>query len=105
MTGIDTFVDYYQVLRVPNTASAEQIEDAAKRELQRWTKATTHPNLAKRQEAEQQVKNISEARQVLMDAGRRRSYDEVWAAQAGRPPCRRTPPAGTATGWRWPRST
>jgi len=84
MTGIDTFVDYYQVLRVPNTASVEQIEDAAKRELKRWTKATTHPNLAKRQEAEQQVKNISEARRVLMDAGRRRSYDEVWAAQAGR---------------------
>jgi len=84
MTAADPFVDYYNVLGVPNTATAEQVDDAAKRELQRWTKATAHPNLAKRQEAEQQVKNISEGRGVLLDPARRHRYDEEWTARAGR---------------------
>jgi hypothetical protein len=67
MTVTDTFVDYYKVLGVPNTATTEQIDDAAKRELQRWIKATTHPNLAKRQEAEQQV--LAAAGSVIADKG------------------------------------
>lgn len=83
MTRTDTFVDYYRVLNLPKTATVQEIEDAAKRELQRWTKATTHPNLAKRQEAEQKVKNISESRRVLLDPARRGAYDAMWATQAG----------------------
>jgi tetratricopeptide (TPR) repeat protein len=84
MAAADPFVDYYAVLGVQNTATAEQIDSAARRELQRWTKATTHPNLGRRQEAEQQVKNISEGRGVLLDPARRDSYDQEWVARAGR---------------------
>lgn len=84
MTAIDAFVDYYKVLGVPRTAAPEQVEAAIKRELQRWTKATSHPSLTKRQEAEQQVKNISEARHTLLDERRRSRYDEDWTGNSTR---------------------
>jgi tetratricopeptide (TPR) repeat protein len=70
---------------VPSTASEKDIETAARSQLQRWSKATNHPDMGKRQEAEHRVKNISEGKLVLSDPARRRRYDQDWAAHAARP--------------------
>lgn len=79
--------DYYDVLGVPRTATQKEIT-AAFRKLAR----KHHPDLnAGDKQAEARFKEISEAHDVLSEAGKRKLYDEFgpdWSAaqQAGVPP-------------------
>lgn len=73
-------VDYYQVLDVPRTAKPPDIEAAVKKAMREWRKRTEAPDLSSRQEAEVKVKQIEEARSILLDTAKRAQYDTELAA-------------------------
>src|SRR5258708_32471397 len=69
------FKDYYQILGVPRTASADEIKKAF-RKLAR----VHHPDVAKNKAAgEAKFKEINEAYEVLGDAEKRQKYDQLGA--------------------------
>jgi curved DNA-binding protein len=83
--------DYYEVLGVPRTASAEELQQAYRQLARRY-----HPDVNKDPNAEERFKEINEAYQVLSDPDTRARYDrfgpafrqapegaERWAAGAG----------------------
>jgi len=89
------FRDYYEVLGVPRTATADEIKRAY-RKLAR----THHPDLApaaERAAAAERFKEINEANEVLGDPDKRRKYDalgENWKGGMDFTP----PPNGYRTG-------
>jgi curved DNA-binding protein len=95
--------DFYEVLGVPRTASAEEIQQAFRKLARRH-----HPDINKDPAAEERFKELNEAYGVLSDPGQRarydrfgpdfrqipEDYDERFAAGAG---------AGRGGGWsQWP---
>ncbi len=69
------FKDYYQILGVPRTATADEIKKAF-RKLARQH----HPDVAKNKaEGEKKFKEINEAYEVLGDAEKRQKYDQLGA--------------------------
>src|SRR5512144_3254876 len=78
-------VNYYEVLGVPKSASADDIKKAF-RKLSR----KHHPDAGG---SEEKFKEINEAYQVLSDAEKRKQYDEFGQYFSGGPP----PPGGA--GW------
>ena len=93
------FRDYYEVLGVPRTATAEQIKRAY-----RWLARKHHPDLkpaAERAKAAERFKEINEAYEVLSDPEKRSKYDALganWKSGADF-----TPPSGAE--WRPPAGT
>jgi curved DNA-binding protein len=68
VTGVPR--DYYEVLGVPRTAGAEELQQAYRRLARRH-----HPDVNKDPEAEERFKEVNEAYQVLSDPGTRARYD------------------------------
>jgi len=69
------FKDYYEILGVPRTASADDIKKAF-RKLAR----VHHPDVAKDKKAgEIKFKEINEAYEVLSDPEKRQKYDQLGA--------------------------
>ncbi len=69
------FRDYYEVLGVPRTASAEEIKKAYRKLARKY-----HPDLhtsAGKAEAEGKFKEINEANEVLGDPKKRAKYDQL----------------------------
>ncbi|GAA3219476.1 J domain-containing protein [Actinocorallia longicatena] len=67
--------DYYALLKVDRNASRQEIEKRIKEELLTWMKRTRLLDLSKKQEAERKVKQLSDAREILLDDARRADYD------------------------------
>ena len=79
------FRDYYKVLGVERTASADQIRKAYRRLAHKY-----HPDVSKEANAEARFKEMQEAYEVLKDPEKRAAYDQLgsqWkAGEQFRPP-------------------
>lgn len=82
------YKDYYAVLGVPKTASADEIKAAYRKLVRKY-----HPDVSKETDADARTKELNEAYGVLGDPEKRAAYDELGSApyrQAGeggfRPP-------------------
>lgn len=77
--------DYYKVLGVARTATAEDIKKSYRRLARKY-----HPDVSKEKDAEQKFKEVQEAYEVLKDPEKRAAYDQLgsgWkSGQQFRPP-------------------
>src|SRR5213082_858243 len=69
--------DYYELLNVSRTASAEDIKRAYRNLARKY-----HPDVNKSHDAEVRFKEINEAYECLSDDGKRRAYDRFGHAGA-----------------------
>ena len=79
------FRDYYKILGVQRTATAEAVKTAYRRLARKF-----HPDVSKETNAEERFKEVQEAYEVLKDPEKRAAYDQLgseWkSGQQFRPP-------------------
>lgn len=85
------YKDYYKILGVPRSATADEIKRAYRKLARQY-----HPDKNKAASAEERFKEINEAHEVLSDPQKRKAYDALGSNwKAGQ---RFTPPPGWTVG-------
>jgi curved DNA-binding protein len=78
------YKDYYKVMGVERTASAEEIKSAYRKLARKY-----HPDVSKEPGAEEKFKEVGEAYETLKDPQKRAAYDQLGSHRPGqefRPP-------------------
>src|SRR3954454_9180536 len=71
--------DYYEILGIPKTASADEIKKAHRKLVRQF-----HPDVNKNnKQAEEKFKEVQEAYDVLSDTTKRENYDQFGHAGVG----------------------
>ena len=70
-------VNYYVLLDISQNADESAVRKAIKNERRRWSQRTSHPKQEIRTEAEQKVREIAEAENVLLDPNKRAQYNQT----------------------------
>jgi curved DNA-binding protein len=84
MTGTMKYKDYYAILGVPRTASADEIKTAYRRLARKF-----HPDVSKEPDAEEKFKDLAEAYEALKVPEKRAAFDQLGSHTPGqefRPP-------------------
>jgi tetratricopeptide (TPR) repeat protein len=81
--------DYYELLKIDRTASQQEILARLREEQRTWQRQTGHPDLDRRQLAEQRMRDLAEAKKTLTDSGRRADYDRRLAQSPDHQPADR----------------
>lgn len=66
------FRDYYKILDVAKTATADEIKQAYRKLARKY-----HPDVSKEANAEERMKEVNEANEVLADPDKRAAYDQL----------------------------
>lgn len=68
------FKDYYDILGIPSSATAEEIRAAYRKQSLRW-----HPDRNEGRDTTQQMQDVNEANTILKDTTKRQRYDKEYA--------------------------
>ena len=77
--------NYYKLLDISPTASAEEIKEAIKKLNKVWYTRTNSPSLERRQHAERMVKALEEAEKILLDPQKKAEYEKELNSAAPEP--------------------
>lgn len=76
-----TFVDFYEILSLPETADAERITDAIRGQRRLWNKRAAQSDPVKKTLAEQRIRDLATAESTLLNSGKRTEYDRTRASK------------------------
>lgn len=94
-----TFVNYYEILEIPQDGDSESVKLAVRKQRREWRNRSAHPKAETRALAEKMTQHISDAEGILLDTARRADYDRQLAAQVDSP--ERLEPGPGAGGRDW----
>jgi tetratricopeptide (TPR) repeat protein len=76
VTAAVEFINYYEILELPETADAEQIKKAIREQRRTWNKRAAQSDPVKRGQAELRVRHLAQAERVLLNPATRRQFDK-----------------------------
>ncbi len=84
MTTTQTWVDFYDILNLPETADDDRIKDAIRSQRRLWNKRAGQADPTQKQLAERRISELADAERTLLEAGRRQQYDSTRGAERAR---------------------